>query len=190
MAALSSSRSVFVYQAFQNYLLETLGMSRVPHYQAFLPFICLAPHNSGAGGRGAGVIMTLLNNSGLLAIIAWMQQTRNENHSDQIDDTLKTFDRSTYLDVYQTFAKEGFYDEHGHYVSWTRVITDIIPVKTNENLFMRRCNIVKRLQKILSQAVTQHFHCRMWGEGDTGTRSPIKLSFIQTSSSLEGRVAA
>ena len=46
-----------------------------------------------------------------------MQQTRNENHSDQINDTLKTFDRSTYLDVYQTFAKEGFYDEHGHYVS-------------------------------------------------------------------------
>ena len=118
-----------------------------------------------------------------------MQQTRNcnRNPSDQIDDTLKTFDRSTCLDVYQTFAKEVFYDEHGHYVSWTRVITDIIPVKTKENLFMRRCNIVKRLQKILSQAVTQHFHCRMWGEGD---RSPIKLYFIQTSSSLEGSVAA
>ena len=51
---------------------------------------------------------------------------------------------------------------------------------------MRRCNIATRLQEMLSQAVTSHFHCRMWGGGDTGTMSPIKLSLIQTSSSLEG----
>ena len=101
--------------------------------------------------RGSGVIMTLLNNSGLLAIIAWMPQTCNRNHSEL---TVKTF------------TKRGFYDEHGHYVSWLWVITDIIPVKTKENVFSRRCNNVTRLQKMLSQAVTQHFHCRMWG-GET-----------------------
>ena len=89
-------------------------------------------------------------------------------------------------DIFKTFTKEGFYDEHDHYVSWLWVMTDIIPVKTKENVFMTRCNIVTRLQKMLSQAVTSHFHCRMWGEGDKGTMSPIKLSFIQTSSSLEG----
>ena len=78
MAALSSSRSVFVYRAFQNYLLETLCCPASPIIK---PFICLAPHN--LGGRGAGVIMTLLNNSWLLAIIAWMPRTRNRSHFEQ-----------------------------------------------------------------------------------------------------------
>ena len=68
-----------------------------------------------------------------------------------------SFDRSN---VQQTFTKEGFNDEHGHYVSWTWVITDIFPVKTKENVFMRHCNIVTRPQKMLS-------HCTMENQADS-----------------------